>query len=63
MHIKSWLENLNGRNRLEDLVVDVRITEWISGKWGEMVWAGCVWLRIGARGGDCEHGNEHSGSI
>jgi hypothetical protein len=32
-------------------------------KYNEVVWTRLIWLRIGASGGSCEHGNEISGSI
>jgi len=33
MHIIFWLENLKGKDHLEDLSVDVKIIlEWILGK-------------------------------
>jgi len=38
------------------------ILKWILKKW-DGAWAGLIWLRIGARGGLCECGNESSGSI
>ena len=31
-------------------------------KWDTEVWSGFLWLRIGTRGGDCECGDEPSGS-
>jgi hypothetical protein len=38
MHKIFWLENLKGRNHLEDLGVDGRIIlGWILGKWVWMV--------------------------
>jgi hypothetical protein len=43
----NMLANLKGRDHLEDLGVDGRIIlEWILGKQGGKVWAGCIWLRI-----------------
>jgi hypothetical protein len=39
---------VEGRNHLEDLFVDERITlEWILGKQDGKVWTGFMWLRIG----------------
>jgi hypothetical protein len=32
MHTKFWLENLKGRNHLEELGIDKNILEWILGK-------------------------------
>jgi hypothetical protein len=46
-----WLENLKGRNHLEDLGIDGKIIlEWMLGKWGK-AWIECIWLRIGTGGG------------
>jgi hypothetical protein len=37
-----------GRDHSEDLDIDRRIIlEWILGKWGERLWTGFIWLRIG----------------
>jgi hypothetical protein len=44
------------RHRLEDII------ETDSKKWDGEAWIGFIWLRIGALGGACECGNEHSGS-
>jgi hypothetical protein len=42
MHAKYWSQNLS---------VDGKATsEWILKKYDE-VWTGCIWLRIGTRGG------------
>jgi len=35
----------------EDLGIDGKILEWILGRWGEKVWRGCVWHRMGISGG------------
>jgi hypothetical protein len=43
MHTKFWSENLKGKDQTEDLGVDGR-------KFGEKVWNGCIWLRIGTSG-------------
>jgi hypothetical protein len=32
-------------------------------RWDGVIWTTLIWLRIGASGGLCEHGNETSGSI
>jgi hypothetical protein len=32
MHIKLWSENIKGRDHLEDLSLDGRISEWILEK-------------------------------
>jgi hypothetical protein len=40
------LENLNGRDHVEDLGVDGML-----GKYGEKVWNGFIWLRKGASDG------------
>jgi len=46
-----WLENLKGRDQLEDLAIDGRIIlEWILGKHSGKVWTGYIWLRIGTSG-------------
>jgi len=48
MNAIFWLENVKGRDHLEDLDVDGEITlEWILGKYGGMVWNGFIWLRTG----------------
>jgi hypothetical protein len=40
------LENLTGRDHLEDLSVDGRIIlQWILWKLGEKVWIQFIWLR------------------
>jgi hypothetical protein len=52
MHTVFWLENLKGRNRLEDLGVDGRIIlECIIDKHVREVWTGFIWLRIVTSGG------------
>jgi hypothetical protein len=51
MHTIFYLENLKGRDHLEDLGVDGKILEWILGKWGGKMWTGCIWLRTGNNGG------------
>jgi hypothetical protein len=35
---------------LEDLVDGRIILEWILKKWGEKVWTGFIWLRMGSSG-------------
>jgi hypothetical protein len=58
------LENLKGRDHLEDLSIDGRIIlELILGKYGRKVWTRCIWLRIGPVVGSCEPSNEHLVSI
>jgi hypothetical protein len=56
-----WLENLKGRDHLEDLGVDGEILEWILGEQGR----GMDWIHLAQDrdqwGGPCEHGNEPSG--
>jgi len=42
MYTIFWLENLKGRNHLEDLDKDGKILEWISGKYGGRVWTGFI---------------------
>jgi hypothetical protein len=39
------------------------IKMYLRERWNGVVWTGLMWLRIGANGGSCEHGNEASGSI
>jgi len=42
--------NLTGTEHSQDLGVDGKIIlEWILGKYGGKVRAGCIWLRIGTR--------------
>jgi hypothetical protein len=49
---RFWCEILNGRDHLEDEIVDVRMgLEWIFWRLAEGVWIGSIWLRIGAGGG------------
>jgi hypothetical protein len=49
---RFWLVNLKERDRLEDLVVNGRITlKYISGKYNRKAWTRCIQLRIGARNG------------
>jgi hypothetical protein len=43
MLTKIWSENLKGRSdHLEDLGVDGKILEWISGTYIGRVWTGCI---------------------
>jgi hypothetical protein len=52
MHTQFWLESLKGREHLEDLGIDERITlKWVLGKEGWRGWIGFIWLRIGTGGG------------
>jgi hypothetical protein len=48
MHTRFQLENLKGRDHLEDLGTDGKIMDLrqTSGK----AWNGCIWLRIGTNG-------------
>jgi hypothetical protein len=58
-------ENLRGRNRLEDLIIDRKIIlKWIF-KSRMREWTGFIWLWIGTGGGrgSCKRGNEPLGSI
>jgi hypothetical protein len=49
---KFWLENLKGRDHLEDLGIGGKIIlEWISEKYGGTVWTSSIWPRIGTSGG------------
>jgi hypothetical protein len=46
--IKFNSENLNERNHLKKLGIDVRIIpKWILKKYGLGTWIGLIWLRIG----------------
>jgi hypothetical protein len=48
MRITSRLENLKGRDNLEDLGVDGKIIlGWILRKQDGRVWTGFIWLSIG----------------
>jgi hypothetical protein len=60
MHTIFWFQNVRGKDHLEDLGVDGRITEEriFKNQFGK-VWTGCMWLRIWTN----EHGNETLGSI
>jgi hypothetical protein len=51
-----------GKNYLEDLVVDGRIILKLILKWAGRSWTGLIWLRIGTDGGSCEYGIESSRS-
>jgi hypothetical protein len=58
------MENLKGRDHLEDIDVNMKIIlEWMLGKNGVRVWTGRILARIGASGGCFEHGYETSGSV
>jgi len=60
MLARFWSENLKERDHTEDGVDGKIILECILGKQcGNVVWAGCIWLRKGTS----EHGNESLGSI
>jgi hypothetical protein len=51
MHRAYWLENLKGRDHLENLGVDGKIIlEWTLGKYVAWVWTQFVWFRIGTSG-------------
>jgi hypothetical protein len=39
------------RDHSEDLDIDGKILELISGKQGGKLWSGCIWFRIEASGG------------
>jgi hypothetical protein len=43
MHTKFWPGNWKERDHSDDLGIDGRIIlEYILGKWGGKVWAGCI---------------------
>jgi hypothetical protein len=45
MRTKFWLENLRGRDHLEDLGLDGKIIlDRILGKWGGKARTGFIWL-------------------
>jgi hypothetical protein len=45
MHAEILSETPNESQHIEDIGVDGRITlEWILGKQGGKMWAGCTWL-------------------
>jgi hypothetical protein len=47
MYIKFWSETLKGRDHSEDVRIDGKIVfKWVLGTLVEMVWTGCIWLRI-----------------
>jgi hypothetical protein len=50
MHTIFWLQNLKGRDHLEDLGVWEDNIKMILGKQGGKVWSGYIWLMIGASG-------------
>jgi hypothetical protein len=46
-----WWEDVRGRDKLEDLAVDGRMTlKWIFMEWDGEAWTGLIWLRIGTGG-------------
>jgi len=48
MRANSLSENIEGGGQAEDLSLDGRIIlEWILETWGEEVWTGLIWLRVG----------------
>jgi hypothetical protein len=52
MHKIFWLENLKGRDHLEDVGTDGNIIpEEILGKQCREVWTGFIWFRIGTNSG------------
>jgi hypothetical protein len=58
------MENLKGRDNLEDLGRDGKIIlEWILGKQGQKLWTEFICLRLGLVVGCCFRGYETSGFI
>jgi len=52
MHTIFWMENLKGRDQLQDPSIDGKISlEWILKKQGRKECTGCIWLRMGTGGG------------
>jgi hypothetical protein len=52
VNITFWSEDLKERDLSENLDVDEQIIlEWVLGKLGGRVQTGCIWFRIGTRGG------------
>jgi hypothetical protein len=49
-----WLENMKGRDHLEDVGIDVRIIlKWIMKQYGVRLWTCFIWLRMWPiRGGE-----------
>jgi hypothetical protein len=47
MYAEFWLENMRGRDHLEDLDIDERIIlKWFLRKQGWRAWIGLIWLVI-----------------
>jgi hypothetical protein len=45
------LENLKGRDHLENLGIDGKIIlEWILNRWDGKLWTGLIWLVLGISG-------------
>jgi len=64
VHTGVWWGNLRERAHLEEPGVDGRIIlRWIFGKLDVGAWTGSSWPSVGTGGGQCECGNEPSGSI
>jgi hypothetical protein len=63
VHTRFWRGALR-EDHLEDPKKDGTIIQkWVFNRLNWNTWIGLIWLRIGQVAGDCECGNEPSGSI
>jgi hypothetical protein len=63
-HTEFRAGNVKGKDRLEDLSVDGKITlKLIFKKWKWRAVTGLIWLRVRTGGGFCEDCNEPSGYV